>query len=230
MEIYQIVYIVLYLGALFTYFIVEVRHNFKNRAIVKIIMASMFLIYAWEEFLRLYYPNYVANWVYFVLLIAITLAYIGDVVLLFNFIIGGISFLIGNIVFTVFGFLYMNFTGHQFVEIWWFILIWIAFFGTYILLAFSKKFNELKKHVPPWGYMPIVCLHSSVAIPLAIVIHNPFIILLAIGLTLFTASDFFIMINHYVMKKSKTCLRINSGLYFIGLLIISLSITYIIFI
>ena len=229
-HIYQAIYIVVFIVALICYFHFEVLPNKKHRAINKIIMASLFLIYAWEEYFRLAYPNYGDNLIYLICLAAITFSYIGDVVLLFSFKVGGIFFMVGNFTFSAFLIKYAVYQGLLFVNFWWFLLIYIAFLGTFFILAYTKFFYKMSKHAATYIYMPSVTLHAAISIVLAILIHNPFIILLSIGLTLFMISDFFIMINHYVMEKSKLCLRLNSGFYFIGLLIVSLSISYIAFI
>jgi hypothetical protein len=190
----------------------------------------MFLIFAWEEYFRLAYPNYGDNLIYLICLMAITLCCLGDVVLLYSFRWGGFFFMIGNLTFAAFLIKYAVYNGLVFADFWWFLLVYVFFLGSFFVLAYTKFFHNMSQHASTYIYMPTVTLHAPIAIVLAILIHNPFIILLSIGLTLFMVSDFFIMINLYVLKESKICLRLNSGFYFIGLLIVSLSITYIAFI
>ena len=118
---YVIIFVVAYLAVLLMYFFSETSGNFKRRAINKIILASMFYVFG----LIMLYLNYDLNSYHFIFLIALTFAYIGDIVLLYSFSSGGIFFIISNIFFFIYEWLLVLNNNVDFYKMFWFLILLI---------------------------------------------------------------------------------------------------------
>ncbi len=85
MSIYQIVFVILYLGTLVSYFFSETSGNFKRRVVNKIILASLFLLC----FLVAFGRHYQLASFHAIAIAAFIFAWLGDVFLLYSFMKGG---------------------------------------------------------------------------------------------------------------------------------------------
>ena len=221
MNIFVVGFIVIYLGVIISYFFSETSDNFKRRAINKIILASMFFVFGIVQ----YFLHYDFLSINIILLLAILFAYLGDIILLFSFINGGLSFIISNILFFIYEWIIVANYNVPFSKIWLFIPLFIIMFGTFVFFALKRFLNFKSKTVPMLIYVFSVTLHGTLGLFLAIYFANVKMILFGIGLALFMLSDYFLMIHKFKYHK-KWILRSNSASYFIGLLMVVLSLMY----
>jgi len=221
MNIVIILFIILYVSLLISYFFSETSGNLKRRSINKIILASMFLAFGIIQYIL----NYNFFSYHLILLLAIIFAYIGDVVLLYSFIKGGLAFIISNIFFFIYEWMIIGFNKVPFSSIWYFIPLFIFMWGTFACLTLKRFLNFKKKTIPILIYVFSVSLQGTLGLLLAIYFANLKMILLGIGLTLFMISDYFLMTHKFKCHKN-WILRCNSGTYFIGLLLVVLSLMY----
>ena len=221
MNISTILFIISYLLVLFCYFFSETSGNLKRRSINKIMLASMFLIFAIIAYIVHY--NFFS---YHLLLIgAIVFAFLGDVFLLYSFTKGGILFLISNTLFFIYEWLLVIFDKTPINSILSFIPLFLLLFGTFLVLTKKKILNFKNKNIPILSYVGSVSLQGSLGIVLAIYYCNTKMLLFGLGLGLFMISDYFLMV--YKFKKHKNwILRSNSACYFIGLLMVVLSLIF----
>lgn len=218
----QIVFSVAYVALLISYFFSETSGNFKRRAVNKIVMATMFLGYVAVEFVRLKY-NFMS--IELIMLLAFIFAWLGDVLLLWSFMKGGIAFMASNLLF----FAYLCCTAFQaglgFSDLWWFVLIFAALIGTVTTLYLKKKLDFGKVGPLMLVYLSTVTLHGSFSVALACNTGDTRLLMLCGGLILFMVSDYFLTVNKFVSEKN-WILRCNSGTYFMGLLIAALSLSF----
>ena len=210
------VFVLVYMVALFSYFFSETSGNLKRRAINKIFLSTMFLL--------LGMVSYALNYSFFsyklFCLIAIFFAFLGDVFLLYSFTKGGILFIISNIFFFVYEWIFITYSDISFVDIGWFILLFISLFGTFFILTIKKVLNFKTKNIQILTYVFCVTLCGSLGITMALRFMNTEMVLFGIGMGLFMISDYFLMV--YKFKKHKNwILRANSACYFIGLLMVA---------
>ena len=95
MSIPMLVFIVAYMAVTIAYLFSETSGNFKRRAVNKICLASMFLIYAIYATIR---HGNLGVTLQSLCLIGVFLCFVGDVWLLWSFSKGGVSFGIGNVI------------------------------------------------------------------------------------------------------------------------------------
>lgn len=222
MEIFTILFIILYIGCLVSYFFSETSGNFKRRVINKIILASMFFIYGIVAFSL----NYNFYSYHSLLLLALTFAYIGDVLLLFSFTKGGMSFIISNLLFFIFEIITIIIKDIPFYSLIYFVILLTIIYSIFLILV-KRNVLELKnKFLPISIYIFSVVLQATLSIPIAIYLNQLTFYMLSIGLVLFMISDYFLMIHTFKYPNKKWILRCNSGFYFIGLLLIVLSLMY----
>lgn len=215
-------FIIIYSITLISYFFFETSGNFTRRAINKIILASFFLIFAIIAFIL----NKTLNTYHLVELLAIIFAFLGDVILLFSFTKGGLAFIISNSLFFIYECLLIFNHQISFLNLWWFIIFLVIIYGGFVVFNLSKKIDLKKKKIGIYLYLFSVTLHSTLSIPLALQIKNTSMSLLSIGLVLFMISDYFLMLHKFKYPDKKWILRTNSGTYFIGLLLVVLSLIY----
>ena len=93
----MIVFSIIYILFLLFYFVTRVGDNIKYRAINKYILATMYLVYAIVMF-------HVCDLtgIHYLLMVALFLAYLGDLFLVFDLGRGGDFFLAGNVCFATF--------------------------------------------------------------------------------------------------------------------------------
>lgn len=214
-------FIGLYLITLICYFFSETSGNIKIGSINKIVLASMFLVFGIVQ----YCLNYELFSYHLVLLFAIIFAYIGDVVLLYSFIKGGLSFIISNLLFFIYEWIIVTINNVPFSNIWFFIPLLIVMFGTFAVLVLKRFLNFKSKTIPILIYVFSVTLHGTLGVFLALYFANIKMILFGIGLALFMISDYFLMVHKFKYHKN-WILRSNSACYFIGLLMVVISLMY----
>ena len=223
MSIPMLVFIIAYVAVTISYLFSETSGNFKRRAINKIFLASMFLIYATFETIR---HGNLGN-LQIVALIGVTFAYCGDVLLLWSFSKGGVAFSIGNIILFCYELAYFAQNGLSFSDYWWFLIIFAVMAVTFVTLV-VKKWYTIPGKLNFWFciYIISVTLHGTLSIAGLTQLHDVKSILLCCGLILFMISDYFISLHKFKYKKSKAILRCNSSTYFIGLMLVALSFSF----
>ena len=230
LPIYSIIFAVVYLAMLVSYFFSETSGNFKRRAWNKIIMATTFWGYALFEMFHL--GLWGSNIPYTILMIGITFSYIGDVWLLWSFTKGGIAFGVGNAIIVAGIIELVKSMGVPFANYWFFILV-CAFFLCVFLILWKKGFYKDLKAPMIYMFTPYigsVTAHGTLSLVLIFVLGlaglmTPQLWFLFAGSILFMISDYFISWHNFRDKKSKLILRCNSGSYFFGLMLVVLSFT-----
>ncbi len=220
MATYIGLFVLLYLVTLCCYFFSETSGNFKRRAFNKIILASEFLVYA----IIIYFTKYPPNTYHAILMLAIAFSWAGDVLLLYSFVKGGIPFTIGNLLFVAYMIVYMGELGVTFSQVWWCIPLFAAMWITLHVLT-MKGWLTGKHKVGFARYCLSSTAHGCLGVAFAATCPTPRVLLLGIGLMLFTISDYFLALHNFKAPASKAILRLNSGTYFVGLLLIVLSLT-----
>lgn len=221
MNIGVVLFIVAYLITLFCYFFSETSGNLKRRAINKIMMASMFLIFSMVTYIIHY--NFFSY--HLILLFAIIFAFLGDVYLLYSFTKGGILFMISNSLFFTYEWVLIFANKVPVLNIIWFIGLFILLFGTFFILTKKKILNFKNKNTAILSYVGSVSLQGTLGIALALYFMNTKMLLFGLGLGLFMISDYFLMVHKFKVKKN-WILRSNSACYFVGLLLVVLSLMY----
>lgn len=215
----DIVFTCFYFAVLFLYFFAETSGKLSFRAPVKIVLASMFLVYAFVH----YSLSCPVNSIQMILMVALFLAWMGDVFLLVSFNRGGDFFLCGNVAFFAY---YLSLTyanGKSVADFWWVFIVFAALFSVYLFLAFFKKKKILdfgKMKGPMLFYLSSIILHGSMGIGLIAMYSGTPISFMGIGSLLFMISDFLLVAKTFQFPKSKWVLRANSAFYFTGLYLI----------
>lgn len=217
----MIYFIIAYIAVLCLYFITETSGKMYLRAPNKIILASMFFIFAVVQFHRQYeLPSF-----HLLLIAALFLAWLGDVFLLFDLNRGGDFFLAGNVCFFMYEMAACIGQGRSFADFWWVILLEVLLVGLFILLA--KKYpGTLKLGKMKWPmtlYISSIVLHGMMGMALMIVFPGAGLGLMGLGSVLFMISDFILTVDKFVIRNNRWILRSNSAFYFTGLLLIVLS-------
>lgn len=216
-----IIFVVIYLLALCSYFITRPSGNIKARAINKYIMATMYLVYAIIRFTQ----NYETNSFHVVIMAALFLAYLGDLFLVFDLGRGGDFFLGGNICFVVYYIALLTNEGFAFSNYFWVLIAWAVLIGTIIILAQTLpnifKFGKMK--VPLIFYLSSITLHGMFGLGTVVLMPTMPYILLGIGSLMFMISDLILTVDRFVIVGNKWIVRANSLFYFGGLLLIVLS-------
>lgn len=220
MVTFRIVFIIVYLVLLGAYFFSETSGNFHRRAVNKIIMASLFLVCGTIWF---FWKGY-SGWRLMVLP-ALFFAWLGDVLLLWSFFRGGVSFMIGNVFFIIYETLLMKEAGVAFARIWWCVLLFLLLWSLVCVLA-RRKWIDFKQLEPALLlYMATVTAHGTLGLGLASTVPGMHALLLGIGLAFFMISDYFLMTYKFKYHRN-AILRCNSGTYFFGMLLVALSFSF----
>lgn len=218
-----IIFTVIYFLVLCTYFITETSGKMKLRAPNKILLAAMFTIFAIVAFCL--HPNEISsNYISVTLLVAIILAALGDVFLLFSFNHGLDFFLAGNIAFIAFETTLL--TAIVPISTFWWIYLLAPIMVTILGVCFVKFpnfFKVGKKKPVVLFYASSIFMHGITGLAIAIYTSSPAALILGLGSLLFMFSDIAITFNKFVCPDNKWVLRLNSALYFTGLYMIVLS-------
>ena len=194
----------------------------KARGINKILLASFYLILA----VILFIQNREFNTFHVIILIAILGTYIGDIVLMYHFNLGALFFTIGNLSLFAYDFCLLESLGVHFSQYWWFILVYVGLIAGYFILEhFSTHFKiEKKDRLKAFAYLAMVTLHGSIGTTMYFVTDNKSAILLGFGSILFMLSDYVLCSYKYSFNKESSVHKLNTFLYFAGILLITWSI------
>lgn len=215
-------FILSYCAVLLVYLVVERQESHRNRAVNKILLASMFLIYGAVAIFRAPFSWYGA-W----FLVALFFCYLGDVFLLWSFNRGGAMFIIGNLLFFGYELTAALQAGLHVSQFWWALFFFlIPFCGiTYFFTRPSMK-KDGKVQMGLLMYMITITLHGSMGLVLLIFFHGTPLGLLGLGSFLFEISDYCLMPYEKKYKPDKKwILNLNSLTYFVGMLLMVLSLT-----
>ncbi len=223
MTLPMIIFVIAYVAVTISYFFSETSGNFKRRAINKIVLASMFLIYSIFETIHLG----LFGTIQIICLIGIIFAYIGDVWLLWSFTKGGVAFSVGNVILFAYVIVYITSNGLSYATVCWHLIIAAVLLGCFIFLVKKGWYNMPEKMQMPFtGYILSVTLHGTLSFAVLTQMQDVKTVLLCAGLVLFMISDYFISLHKFKYKDSKLILRCNSGTYFIGLMLVALSFSF----
>ena len=216
----MIVFSIIYLLFLCAYFITRVGDKMKYRAINKTILATMYLVYA----IVMFHVNDFSGY-HYVMMAALFLAYMGDLFLIFDLNRGGDFFLAGNVCFATFYLASLTKYNVPFVNYFWIFIIWAGLISLFIYLA--KKYPNVlklgKMKYPMALYLSSITLHGLLGLISAIFIGTTPLIVMGIGSVSFMISDYILTLDRFVIPKRKWLIRCNSLTYFVGLLLIVLS-------
>lgn len=217
----MVIFSVIYLLFLFAYFITRVGNNMKLRAINKYILASMYLVYA----IVMFFLNDLSN-IHYVLLLALLFAFLGDVLLVFSFSKGGMCFLLSNITFSLFYLINIIEYKIPFFNYFWIFILSIILICLFLFLSnkYPQKIKLGKMKYPMTLYLTSITLHGLFGLVSAIFISTTSFVLMGIGSLLFMLSDYILTIDRFIIKNNKWIIRSNSLTYFVGLLLIVVSI------
>lgn len=224
MSIPILIFIVVYMATTIAYLFSETSGNFKRRAINKICLASMFLIYATYATIR---HGNLGVTLQSLCLIGVFFCFVGDVWLLWSFSKGGFSFALGNVILFAYEIMYFKEHGLKFSQYWFFIIPLVILIGVQSYLIAHDWYDmekEMKMAFP--FYLLSVSLHGTLSLVGLIYLHDVKSLLLLIGLILFMISDYFIVLHKFKFKDSKLVLRCNSFSYFTGLMLVALSFSF----
>lgn len=217
----MIIFSVIYVLFLCAYFVTRVGGNIKYRAINKYILATMYLVYA----IVIFHTNNLSGY-HYVLMVALFLAYLGDLFLVFDLERGGDFFFAGNVCFSTFYLATLTKYTVPFINYFWVFIVWVAIIATFIVLA-NKYPNMIKlgkMKYPMAFYLSSITLHGLLGLASSIFVGTTPIILMGIGSVLFMTSDYILTVDRFIVQKNKWIVRCNSLTYFGGLLLIVLSI------
>ena len=194
----------------------------KARGINKILLASFYLILAFVLFIE----NREFNSFYVIILVAVTATFVGDIVLMFHFNLGALFFTIGNLSLFAYDFCLLESLGVHFSSYWWFMLVYVGMLGGYMILErFNTHFKiEKKDRLKAFGYLAMVTLHGSIGTTMYFVTDNRSAILLGFGTILFMLSDYVLCSYKYSFNHESSVHKLNTFLYFAGILLITWSI------
>ncbi len=216
----MIIFSIIYILFLCAYFVTRVGDNIKHRAINKFILATMYLVYA----IVMFHVKGLSGH-HYVMMAALFLAYMGDLFLVFDLNRGGDFFLAGNVCFATFYLASLIGNGVPFLHYFWVFIVWAGLISLFVFLA-NKYPNVLKlgkMKYPMALYLSSITMHGLLGLVTAIFVGTPALVVMGIGSVLFMTSDYILTVDRFVIQKNKWIIRSNSLTYFIGLLLIALS-------
>lgn len=217
----MIYFIIAYIAFLFLYFYTRNSGKMSWRAPNKIILASMYLVFAIVQFQN----HYEMLSFHLVLMVALFFTWMGDVFLLVDLNRGGDFFLCGNVLFFTYEMAALTEQGRNFADFWWVFLVAGSLVGLFIWLAkkFPDKLKLGKMRWPMTLYLTSIILHGIAGLALMVLLPGTSWALMGLGSFLFMLSDFILTVDRFVTPNNKWLVRSNSATYFIGLLLIVLS-------
>jgi len=216
-------FIAVYLIALCCYFKTRTSDNKKARAVNKYTMATMYLVLAAVTFLNRYeFASY-----HLLLMAALILAWLGDIFLVFDFGRGGDFFLAGNICFVLYEQAVLIENGHGFQGFSWTFAAAAVMLAAVILACryMPDKINMGKMRWPMTFYLSSIFMHGMTGLALMIMLPGTKYAMMGLGSFLFMISDIDLNLYRFVFNNNKWMIRFNSLTYFVGLLLIVLSMT-----
>jgi uncharacterized membrane protein YhhN len=180
----------------------------------------MYLVYA----IVMFHVNGFSGY-HYVMMAALFLAYMGDLFLIFDLNRGGDFFLAGNVCFATFYLASLKAAKVPFVNYFWVFIIWAVLISLFIYLA--KKYPNVlklgKMKYPMALYLSSITLHGLLGLVTAIFVGSTALVVMGIGSVSFMISDYILTLDRFVIPKRKWLIRCNSLTYFVGLLLIVLS-------
>ena len=216
----KLLFLLVYLAVFIFYVIVETDRPSLKHALSKIILASLYLSFALVKFISNQLWN---DPVDSIVVIALIFCWLGVVILIKYRYVGGILFWVANLIFWLAEIVYLV---QRNIEIFFPILLGLLLFFL-IMLTVSYVTKKWKvgavKRKFGFYYLSSVTLQGSLAFVL--LFYNPSLkaITVSIGLILFMLSDYALAYNEAHSEKSDAILRLNSILYFTGMLLVALS-------
>ena len=223
-------FMVLYTAITICYLFSETSGNFTLRAVNKIGLAALYLLIFIFAFFKFDYMGTQGTY-QIVALIGFALAFLGDVVLLWSFVVGGALFAAGNVALFVYELLVLSKNGIPFSDYWWFLLIFLAPVFYLFTQHFTKRvdFGKLGVGMPIYiatvslqgcgGFAMMANAHALQAAGAGTYLHFT---VFGAGLFFFMVSDYFLTAHEYV-NKNNWVLRCNSFTYFIGIMLAAIS-------
>ncbi len=217
----MIAFIIAYIIMLCLYYYTRPSGKIPMRAINKVILATMYMVFAIVQFQL----NYELLSFHLLLMVALFLAWMGDVFLIFDFNRGGDFFLCGNVCFFTYEMAACIAQGCKFSSFWWVLLVTVLLVALFIFLA-HKYPTTLKLGKMRWPmtlYITSITLHGLMGLALMILLPGTKWALLGLGSLFFMISDYILTVDRFVILNNKWIVRSNSTFYFGGLLLIVLS-------
>ena len=213
------VYLIFYLALTLCYMFVKTGDNFKLRVANKVTLSLMFSFFGVYNIAKAGFPDS-ASILFAVMLIFAT---VGDILLLWDFVKGGAFFGTGNLLLALYNIMYMGKKGLNIGDYWFFILFFTFLWGSMAVMANTGRLPLRKMRVPFCGYLITVTLHASLSIAGLFLLHDLRSILLFSGSIMFMISDYLLAFYDFKYKDKKWITRMNTLLYFPGLMLIALT-------
>lgn len=220
MEISILVFIAVYVVLLISYMFTKTSGKMYLRGPNKMILATMYYAFAAYFFTTQYdMLSY-----HLLLMVALFLAWMGDLFLLFDLNRGGDFFLSGNIAFAVYYMAVLTENANGFASFWWVIPVEIAIVCLFIFLAkkYPKTLKLGKMKWPMTLYISSITLNGIMGLAMMIALPHTRFALMGLGSFLFMISDYILTLDKFVIQTKKWPTRCNSAFYFSGLLFIVL--------
>ncbi|MBP5280453.1 MAG: hypothetical protein J6Z03_08205 [Erysipelotrichaceae bacterium] len=215
------VFIIIYLAALGCYLFSRNGENKLLRALNKYLMAGMYLGLSIYVFFKKYdFVSYQT-----LLQVALFLAFLGDVFLVFDFGRGGDFFLSGNVCFIVYEQIVLVANGYKLKDFFWIYIVAGLMLTAFILACQYKPdvFKLGKMRWPMTFYLSSIMTHGISGLALVLMLPGTNFVMMGIGSLLFMISDLILTSYKFVFNNNIWLIRANSITYFIGMLLIVLA-------
>ena len=215
------VFIIIYLAALGCYLFSRNGENKLLRALNKYLMAGMYLGLSIYVFFKKYdFVSYQT-----LLQVALFLAFLGDVFLVFDFGRGGDFFLSGNVCFIVYEQIVLVANGYKLKDFFWIYIVAGLMLTAFILACQYKPdvFKLGKMRWPMTFYLSSIMTHGISGLALVLMLPGTNFVMMGIGSLLFMISDLILTSYKFVLNNNIWLIRANSITYFIGMLLIVLA-------
>ena len=219
MNLYFVIIGAIYALLILCYFITETGKSRMMRAVNKTALSSMYLSNFVICFFMsgIQFDNSVA-----LCLPAFLFCFLADIVLIFDFVKGAIVFSVGNICFTAYSVMLIAGHGLTFRDVWWCVIVFVAIFGGFFVAVKHFRMDYSKYGIKMPLYLFVVTLHGSLGTAMAVLCDDLASELFGLGLVMFMISDYLLVI-YKIHSKRKLLLRTNSGMYFVGIMLASMS-------
>ncbi|MBO7677199.1 MAG: hypothetical protein J6S49_06770 [Erysipelotrichaceae bacterium] len=215
------VFIIIYLAALGCYLFSRNGESKLLRALNKYLMAGMYLGLSIYVFFKKYdFVSYQT-----LLQVALFLAFLGDVFLVFDFGRGGDFFLSGNVCFIVYEQIVLVANGYKLKDFFWIYIVAGLMLTAFILACQYKPdvFKLGKMRWPMTFYLSSIMTHGISGLALVLMLPGTNFVMMGIGSLLFMISDLILTSYKFVFNNNIWLIRANSITYFIGMLLIVLA-------
>ena len=214
----QLLFLCLYVLMLVSYFFAETSGNFPRRAVNKIVLAAMFLLCGIVAYLHI--GNMDGR---LIILLGLVFAFLGDITLLWDMKKAGFLFGAASLLFLVGEIGLLIRCRVPFRWIFPVLLLAGSLFGFMMLMNSIGKIPFVEKGGKKYAvYLAVITLCGSQGFVLFIQAGCASVMLFGLGLCCIMASDYFLTVDTYYEHKN-WILRTNSGLYFIGVLLVACS-------